>query len=118
MGVSKDPIYGTEDSYYLNTQIGEDLVTNPEALSVPEEILLPSSGPNYTLVRPSNLVADGELILSQTHIRELQSYLGTIHNAFHSLYNILRDSDFAMEIEYKITSEGQLAIKQARPWVD
>ena len=118
VGVTKDPIYGTEGSYYLNTQIGEDLVTNPEALSIPEEILLPASGPNYTLVRPSNLVADGEQILSRTHIRELQSYLGTIHSVFHGLYNIRRDSDFAMEIEYKITSEGQLAIKQARPWVD
>ena len=109
-----------EDIYanVRNTQIGEDLVTNPEALSIPEEILLPARGRGYTLVRPSNLVPAGELILSQTHLSELRSYLGTIHRAFHGLYNIRRGSDFAMEIEYKITREDTLAIKQARPWVD
>ncbi len=118
VGVTKDPFYGTEYSYYLNTQLGEDLVTNPEAFSIPEEILLPVFGSGYTLVRPSSLVADGELILSQTHLSELRQYLGAIHSAFHLFYNIPRGMDFAMEIEYKVTSEGQLAIKQARPWVE
>ena len=57
VAVSFDPIYGTEGSYYVNTQLGEDLY-NPEP---------------------------GE--------------------------------PFAMEIEFKITSDDVLSIKQARPWV-
>ena len=40
VAVSFDPIYGWEETYYVNSQVGEDLVTNPDAHSVPEELLL------------------------------------------------------------------------------
>ncbi len=36
---------------------------------------------------------------------------------FRGLYGVRPSEAFAMEIEYKITSDGVLAIKQARPWV-
>lgn len=118
VGVSRDPIYQTEGNFYLNTQVGEDLVTNPEALSIPEEILLASIGRSYTIVSPSNLIADGTQILSDNQITELRTYLGRIHRNFGALYDARRNNEFAMEIEYKITKEGKIAIKQARPWVN
>ena len=116
VAVSFDPIYGTEGSYYVNTQLGEDLVTNPDAHSVPEEILLDLSG-SYTTLVTSNQVPGGQLLMSDAQIGQLRRHLQDIHDHFEDLYNPGPDEPFAMEIEFKITSDDVLSIKQARPWV-
>ena len=119
VAVTDDVVYQTIGNYYLNTQVGEDLVTNPEAQSVPEEILLDWwDGSNYRVVTNSNQTTDNKRILTREHLLELSRYLAAIHNKFGQLYGPAgRAADFAMEIEFKITSEGKLSIKQARPWV-
>ena len=116
VAVSFDPIYGTEGSYYVNTQLGEDLVTNPDAHSVPEEILLDLSG-SYTTLVTSNQAPRGQLLMSDAQIDQLRRHLQDIHDHFEDLYNPGPDEPFAMEIEFKITSDDVLSIKQARPWV-
>ena len=116
VAVSFDPIYGTEGSYYVNTQLGEDLVTNPDAHSVPEEILVDLSG-SYTTLVTSNQVPGGQLLMSDAQIDQLRRHLQAIHDNFEDLYNPEPDEPFAMEIEFKITSDDVLSIKQARPWV-
>ena len=110
-----NPEYGT-GPFYINTQVGEDLVTNPEAHSVPEEILLNANGTYYVRAL-SNLVEQGELLLSDAQLRQLRARLETIHDHFEQLYAPAVHEPFAMEIEFKITSANVLAIKQARPWV-
>lgn len=120
VGVSFDPIYQTTGTFYLNTQIGEDLVTNPDALSIPEETLLAAEGSGsggFSVVRPSNQLPVGESIMTVNQLNQLRDYLSIIHDEFQVLYRATNDPDFAMEIEYKITAEHQLVIKQARPWV-
>jgi len=118
VGVTNDPLYQTEGNYYLNTQIGEDLVTNPDALSIPEEILINARNSNdFTVVRYSNQLEDGQLLLSLEYLRQLRPIMSTIHNRFGLLYGVTAQEEFAMEIEFKITEAGTLAIKQARPWV-
>lgn len=118
VGVTTDPIYGTTGSYYLNTQVGENLVTNPDALSVPEEILLGAAeGSGYTIVRPSNQVADGRQILADKHLDSMRRYLGVIRSEFQSLYDEAANPNFHMEVEYKVTADDVLEIKQARPWI-
>ena len=118
VAVSDDPFYGTEDHFYVNAQVGEELVTNPSASAVPEELLL-GTGEAFetTLVQPSNLVADDERVLTDAHIAELQAALRTIHSRFKTLYEVAEDEEFAMEIEFKVTAAGAFAVKQARPWV-
>lgn len=118
VAVTDDPLYQTEGNYYLNTQVGEDLVTNPEAQSIPEEILVNARNSNdFTVVRSSNQVGDGVRILSAPYLREIHSLLNVIHSNFRALYGVAHGEQFAMEIEFKITAEGMLSIKQARPWV-
>ncbi|MEM9820196.1 MAG: PEP/pyruvate-binding domain-containing protein [Bacteroidota bacterium] len=118
VGVSIDPIYQTENTFYLNTQVGESLITNPDANTIPEEILLntdPSEG--YTVLRESNLVPTGELVMGESYLNLMRDYLKVIHDEFAILYDVVGAEGFGMDIEYKVTSEDQLVIKQARPWV-
>ena len=119
VGVSLDPIYQTEGTYYLNTQLGEDLVTNPDANSIPEEILLDAvsvTDNDYTLIRYSNLVLEGTLIMKEYFLDLMREYLGKIHEELEILYKAEGLDGFAMDIEYKITHDYKLVIKQARPW--
>ena len=116
VAVSFDPIRGQDGNYYVNAQLGEDLVTNPEAHSVPEEILLNQNG-TYRVLSTSNLAEPGQLLMSGDQLDQLRDHLAVIHAHFEGLYNPAPGEPFAMEIEFKITSADILAIKQARPWV-
>ena len=120
VGISIDPIYETEDTFYLNTQVGESLITNPDPNSVPEEILLyedPTQGGGYLVLRLSNLVEPGELVMDQAYLDQMRDYLGVIHDGFEVLYDVVGADDFGVDIEYKVTAQDQLVVKQARPWV-
>ncbi len=115
VAVSFDP-FSVSGKYYVNSQVGEDLVTNPEPHSAPEEILLEEGG-GYAVLATSNLVKPGQLLMSNAQLSQLREHLKVIHGHFKRLYGPRPDEPFAMEIEFKITSEDILAIKQARPWV-
>lgn len=119
VAVSDDILYQTEGNYYLNTQVGEDLVTNPEEESVPEELLLDWwDSKNSRVMRQSNRTENGKQILTAEHLDLMRTHLGRIHAKFAKVYGkSLDDAEFAMEIEFKISADGQLVIKQARPWV-
>ena len=114
VAASFDPINGLKSYYYLNTQLGEDLVTNPDANSEPEEILLHRSGDYYEILATSNQVEPGTLLMSDAQMKQLAEHLTAIHEKFAGLYS---ERPFAIEIEFKITVDDILAIKQARPWV-
>ena len=119
VAVTDDILYETKGNYYLNTQVGEDLVTNPNQESIPEEILLDWwKGNKYELRRRSNRIERTEQLLSAGQLEQLRVLLGIIHGRFAKLYGkALETERFAMEIEFKITRKGEVVVKQARPWV-
>jgi Pyruvate phosphate dikinase, AMP/ATP-binding domain len=123
VGVTKNIYDADWPGYYVNVQLGEDLVTNPEAYSIPDEFLVANLAgeERYEIqyVRRSNLAFEGRPILTQAQIFELADMMALIQRHFRLLYDISRtDTGFAMDIEFKITAEGRLSIKQARPWID
>jgi len=119
VGVSTDPIYATDNTFYLNSQLGEELITNP-GTTLPEELLIDrfaNSVNDYLIIQYSSLIDEDTLLMSTAQIDLLRQYLSEIHAQFEDLYDAEGNDTFAMDIEYKITSDEQLIIKQARPWV-
>ncbi len=132
VAVTTDILYQTQGNYYLNTQVGEDLVTNPEEASIPEEGLLDWwDSKKYQVMRSSNRIDKSEAaksnqstesnsgqILSAKHLEQMKDCLAKVHGKFAKLYETTaEDERFAMEVEFKITEDDKLVIKQARPWV-
>ncbi len=118
VAVTDDILYESQGNYYLNTQVGEDLVTNPDEASSPEEVLLGWwQEDGHEVVRRSLAAKGDDTLLKPQHLASLRDHLATIHARFRDLYGHSKEDQFAMEIEYKISKEGTLVIKQARPWV-
>jgi hypothetical protein len=117
VGISIDPLYNTDHTFYLNSQLGEDLITNPDTKSIPEEILLDTYGDGHVIVQKSNLISADSAVLTDDYLEQMRVFLSVIHKEFAELYHAEDNAVFAMDIEYKVTSADQLIIKQARPWV-
>ena len=118
VAVTSDVLYQTEGNYYLNLQPGEDLVTNPSAESSPEETLLAWwEKDGQQMIRASDPDKPDKTLLDSDQQNQLREALGRIHFNFEKLYGKSQGEPFAMEIEFKITKDGKLVIKQARPWV-
>lgn len=123
VAVTKDVLYKAQHPemrlYYVNAQVGEDLVTNPDAESVPEELLLSPRNPKRDRVlQRSNRVDSDASLLSDQHRAELRRCMRVLHDRFARLYGLESDGAFAMELEFKVSRQGELLIKQARPWIE
>jgi len=122
VGVTRNPFSPVWKGYYINSQVGEDLVTNPEANSVPDELLISRLPPvlDYEIqyVRFSNQVPAGQHVLTDAQVIQLAGWMQLIQDHFETIYNPADPAEFAMEIEFKVTQAGLLNIKQARPWVN
>jgi len=119
VGVTADPVYDTEGTLYLNSQMGEELITNPGS-TLPEEVLLkrnPGNDADYAVVQYSSIFNGDTLLMTNAQMDLLRQYMLVIHERFETLYNAENNASFAIDIEFKIDKDDKLAIKQARPWV-
>ncbi len=128
VAVTKNPYYKDWDGCYINAQVGESLVTNPQEGSLPDEILGlftqisndddDKEGLEIIFIRHSNQVDEGKTVLTLDQTKLLADNLLEIQKHFLKVYHKNTQDGFAMDIEFKIDKNNELVIKQARPWVD
>jgi phosphoenolpyruvate synthase/pyruvate phosphate dikinase len=106
--------------FYVNSQVGENLVTNPDPKSVPEEMLVSAIGEHneYEVqrIRKSSMLG-GKPVLNAAQIKELVLGLEKIQAHFKKKLHKENDKGFAMDVEWKVLPDGHIYIKQARPLV-
>ena len=129
--VTKNIFNAGERAYYINTQIGEESVTNPQPGILSDESLSYFTVGEITpihlvhdYIRHSN-IAPSSPILSRAEQEELIQAAYAIDRLFRK-HNGNEDWHFAIDIEFKINEEfdprdgvvkRRLFIKQARPYV-
>lgn len=125
VALTKNIYFPNFEGYYVNAQVGEDLVTNPEDKSVAEEFLAmhdlnrdADSPFEIIRIRKSNLIDPDRWVMERRHRNNLIAQLKKIHTHFAAIYGRQNDNTFGMDVEFKVTRDDQLSIKQARPWVD
>jgi hypothetical protein len=122
VAVTKNPYDPNWPGFYINVQVGESLVTNPDPDAIPDELLISRIGPHgeeeTQYIRHSSLTNDGAPVMTAAQLADLTSALSTIQQHFRIVYEAHDDPAFAMDVEFKVALGGGLVIKQARPWVD
>lgn len=122
VAVTKNPYDPNWPGFYVNVQVGESLVTNPDPNATPDELLVSAIGPRgeyeTQYIRRSTLTQDGRPVLSAQQLAVLTAALETIQERFKVVYDKQDDEGFAMDVEFKFGADGGLVVKQARPWVE
>ncbi len=122
VAVTKNPFDDDWPGFYVNVQVGESLVTNPDPNATPDELLISAIGEHgeyeTQVIRRSTLTSGGAPVLTAAQIVELTGAVEIIQARFKVIYGAQADPAFAMDIEFKIDADGTFVVKQARPWVD
>jgi len=114
---------GVEPAYYINVQYGDSPVVRPQDGDTTDQILYYYTQPGQPIVylAHSNLVPEGETVLTNAEINELGNALAGIHQFFAPAYGNL-GGFYGMDVEFKFDQQfddqSTLYIKQARPYPD
>ena len=116
---------GLDPAFYVNVQVGEFSVVLPDPGVTTEQFLVHFERPGQPVVylARSNLVMEGETVLTNAQIRDLGTALAAIHRYFAVAYGPGAPGYlgyYAMDVEFKFDGEpGEepaLFVKQARPY--
>lgn len=135
MGVAVHPAFGTElangviitrnladpalSGYYVNVQVGEDSVTNPESGKMPEIFsIVPGVGGMQIVRQRYSDLSPSTPILSEEQVRSLYTLVSTVRSHFAPLYKTTPEA-LVLDIEFKLDrATDAIALKQVRPYAD
>jgi hypothetical protein len=100
-------------AFYINSQVGDVSVTNPEGGATPEQILYYTwyEVPEVEVITRSSLVTGA--VLADAELEILADHLTRVHDHFRQ--RTAGGPDFAMDVEFKMMPGRKLVLKQARP---
>jgi hypothetical protein len=117
---SGNPGVRTDQRYLVNAQLGELPVVSPEPGVWPELVLLSLEEGNVTAIErvtPSSLAAPGEQVVSDTNLTKLGSELSRLVDIYPFDQVPPDGRTFLLDTEWKVMPDGQLRIKQVRPFL-
>ncbi len=106
--------------FVVAAQIGEASVVSPEPGELVERNLLELADGEVVRVirsRRSSLVEPGEHVLSDALLRELGGLMWRIERAFPLSLEGYDPQQVLLDFEFKVESDGSLAVKQVRPFL-
>lgn len=120
-------VAGIEPAFYVNVQAGGDAeVVHPPPGVTSDSFLYFFDNPNQpvTFIAHSNLIPDGQTVLTSSQTHELGVALKAIHERFSPAYGPQSGNTgwYAMDVEFKFDDMDQadgkphLFVKQARPY--
>ena len=105
---------------YVNAQVGELSITNPEGGERPEKFsIIPSSTGVQSVVTQYSTLSPNSSILTEEETLELYRLVMKAQYYFSELYKKNPDS-FALDLEFKLMRDGsgrKLFLKQIRPYI-
>jgi len=116
---------GLEPGFYVNVQEGEGSVVRPDPGVISDQFIYQYDLPGQPILflGHSNLIPDGETVLTTTETYQLGTALKRVHDHFRPAYGPPPENPFAwyaMDVEFKFSvspgdTVSRVVIKQARP---
>jgi hypothetical protein len=118
VAITRNVVAPTSHGFYINAQVGEISVVQPETGDLPEQLLYKFYSPPDIVVLARSSVTGGAPVLQNSEAHRLSCILSAINSRFAQHYAArFPDGDFAIDVEWKLAGpDRQVVVKQARPW--
>lgn len=119
VALTGDPVDPRSGRYTVDAQAGEvDVVSATPGVTAELSYLSLEGGQVTQIERAvaSTLVPSGEQVLSDAQLRELGGLMAALAQAYPIDFEIAGGAPPILDLEFKITRDGQLVIKQIRPF--